>query len=587
MAGNIVGMRAKAKKRDGAMSEGRAGTARLVWTVLAAGVSGLVLLPVLAGLAGIVLPAFGYLPALGHEGFGLDVFARLAAAPGLVQSIAVSVISGLGATLIAVLATAAILASAYGTRGLALMERLIAPILSVPHAAAALGFVFLFAPSGFVLRLLSPWATGFTAPPDIALVRDPWGVSLILALAVKEVPFLFLMALAALGQVKARERAAVARVLGYGRVAAFLNAVWPLVYRQLRMPVLAVLAYSASVVDVALILGPTRPAPLGVRVVEWLQAPDLDGWLLGSAGAVAMLAVVAVLVAVWLGGEAAAGWAARRVRLGGWRARRDGVFRYGVLVATVGGVAALFAGFGGLILQSVALYWPFPEAWPEAVSLAAWGRHLPMAGALVGETLAIALGASLLALPLAVVLVEARRHGVRIAGLIYLPLIAPQVAFLFGLSVTAIAVGAVPGRAAVILAHALFVLPYALISLSGPWAALDPRYERVAASLGAPAWRRFARVRLPLMVAPLLVTFALSIAVSVGLYLPTQMIGGGRMETVTTEAVAAATGGDRRLAGIFATLQLLIPFAGFALARAVPAVLYRHRRGLRPVRGLA
>jgi putative thiamine transport system permease protein len=85
-----------------------------------------------------------------------------------------------------------------------------------------------------------------------------------------------------------------------------------------------------------------------------------------------------------------------------------------------------------------------------------------------------------------------------------------------------------------------------------------------------------------MMTVPLMVAAALSVAVSVGLYLPTQMIGGGRVETVTTEAVAAAAGGDRRLVGMLACLQLLLPFVAFALARAVPAALYRDRRGMRP-----
>jgi putative thiamine transport system permease protein len=62
------------------------------------------------------------------------------------------------------------------------------------------------------------------------------------------------------------------------------------------------------------------------------------------------------------------------------------------------------------------------------------------------------------------------------------------------------------------------------------------------------------------------------------------MIGGGRVETVTTEAVAAASGGDRRLVGLFACLQLVLPFVAFALARAVPAAIFRNRRGIRAVR---
>jgi putative thiamine transport system permease protein len=247
----------------------------------------------------------------------------------------------------------------------------------------------------------------------------------------------------------------------------------------------------------------------------------------------------------------------------------------------------MFAGFGGLVLQSVAGYWPFPRTLPETFTASAWTERLPAAAGTLSATLVVAAGATVLSLPLAVLLLEAHRRGVRVKALVYLPLVVPQVAFLFGLSVLAIASGLIPGMVAVTLAHTLFTLPYVLIALSGPWAALDPRYERVAASLGAGPWRRFAMVRLPMMAGPLCVAAALSLAVSVGLYLPTQMIGGGRVETVTTEAVAAAAGGDRRLIGLLACLQLLLPLLAFSMARAVPSVLFRHRRGMRPARAAA
>ena len=53
-------------------------------------------------------------------------------------------------------------------------------------------------------------------------------------------------------------------------------AVMPSLYRQIRLAVLAVLAFSTSVVDVALILGPTTPAPLAVRILDWQNDADLD-----------------------------------------------------------------------------------------------------------------------------------------------------------------------------------------------------------------------------------------------------------------------------------------------------------------------
>jgi putative thiamine transport system permease protein len=70
-------------------------------------------------------------------------------------------------------------------------------------------------------------------------------------------------------------------------------------------------------------------------------------------------------------------------------------------------------------------------------------------------------------------------------------------------------------------------------------------------------------------------------AVSIGQYLPTLLAGGGRVETVTTAAVALSSGGDRRLVGAYALLQAVLPFLGFALALAVPRILWRDRRLMR------
>mgnify|MGYP006203993529 CR=1 FL=1 len=78
---------------------------------------------------------------------------------------------------------------------------------------------------------------------------------LILALVVKEVPFLLLMILSALPQTDAARRMMLCRTLGYGRVHGFALTVLPALYPQLRLLVYAVLAYAMTSVETALILG--------------------------------------------------------------------------------------------------------------------------------------------------------------------------------------------------------------------------------------------------------------------------------------------------------------------------------------------
>ena len=65
------------------------------------------------------------------------------------------------------------------------------------------------------------------------------------------------------------------------------------------------LAYATAVVDVALILGPTTPAPLAVRILQWQNDPDLDLRLVAAAGAVLQIGVTGAAILVWLAAERA------------------------------------------------------------------------------------------------------------------------------------------------------------------------------------------------------------------------------------------------------------------------------------------
>jgi putative thiamine transport system permease protein len=190
------------------------------------------------------------------------------------------------------------------------------------------------------------------------------------------------------------------------------------------------------------------------------------------------------------------------------------------------------------------------------------------------------------AVALAVACLEAEaRFGLRpgraALWILWLPLIVPQVAFLPGLQVLFLRAGLADGIAVVALAHLVFVLPYVFLSLAPPWRAWDGRIAVAGAALGAGPGRIFWRLRLPMLLRPALTAAAVGIAVSVGQYLPTLLIGGGRVATLTTEAVALASGGNRRIIGAYAVLQMALPALGFALALAVPAAIHRNRRGMR------
>ena len=93
--------------------------------------------PIVAGLAGTALPAFGYLPALGGHAPSLDPFVRLFEQPGLGRGVALTLLSGFTATLLSLAVAAGFCAAAYGTRSFARAQSFLAPLLAPPPAALA------------------------------------------------------------------------------------------------------------------------------------------------------------------------------------------------------------------------------------------------------------------------------------------------------------------------------------------------------------------------------------------------------------------------------------------------------------------
>ncbi|MGC8519037.1 MAG: ABC transporter permease [Steroidobacteraceae bacterium] len=535
----------------------------------------LVLVPIGAGLLGRALPAFGWLPGLQASLGALAPWRALWAAPGIGTAVGLTLMSGLSATILAVALVFGCCAHLAHRPPGRLVRGLMGPILAAPHAAMAIGVGFLLAPSGWIVRLLSPWLTGWHQPPDLATVQDPYGIALTVGLLVKEIPYLLLMSFSALGQVPARRQLEVAAALGYARTSAWLKLVLPQLYAQLRLPIYAVLAYSLSVVDMALILGPGNPPTLSVLALRWFSSPHVQLYFPAAAAALLQLGIVATSIAAWRAGEVLIARLARR-----WIARgaRHSVLEPLAALArgVVGGLIVLgAAALLALAVWSVAAAWRFPQVLPQRCSAAVWRQQ---AGTLLwplGTTLLVAAAASAAALLLVLACLEQeQRCGAparsRMLWLLYVPLLVPQIAFLFGTQVLFTVLRLDGTLLAVIWSHLLFVLPYVFLSLGDPWRSLDPRYARTALALGSSPARVFLRVKLPLLLRPVLIAAAVGVAVSVDQYLPTIFAGAGRVVTLTTEAVTLASGGDRRVTGVFAVLQSVLPLTVYGLAVLVP-----------------
>ena len=349
------------------------------------------------------------------------------------------------------------------------------------------------------------------------------------------------------------------------------------------------LAFSTSVVDVAAILGPTTPAPLAVRLTEWMNDPDLSMRFLASAGALLQLARHRRGAADLDRPRACLALAARQFRGAGRRFRHDRVAR----PSCAGARCCLSAlpVFGGLAMLACGRSpgcGNFPTrcrprsprdlderrathrraARRPRCSLPRCRRRSPLFSTLLcllreNETGRTA-GRGALALDLSAADRAAGRLPVRPAAAVH--------------SSAARWPPAVAGSRASGLRAALCV-PVAFRPLARLSTAATRRSPPASARAG---WTTLCRVR----------TADAAARHPDG--------GGGRLRridrpisadaarsgragstTITTEAVALASGGNRRVIGVYAFLQMVLPALGFLVATAVPALIFRNRRAMR------
>ena len=555
----------------------------------------LFLIPITAGLFGVLLPALGYLPDLGGNRFHFEVFCQLLEHPALPQAVWLTLFSGIIATVIS-FSFAVLLAAMLSWGSLSenkknklasvfiIVRRGLIPLIAVPHAAMALGLAFLVAPSGWIVRWVSFLVMGWETPPEWVTVQDPYGLSLILGLVLKETPFLLLMILAAMQQIRAQNYIRIGQSLGYGKFRSWLKLVLPQVYPLIRLPIYAVLAFSLSVVDVALILGPTTPPTLSVLILRWIDNPDLSFWFLASAGGILLLlltigSLIFWRVSEWMILQKWRKWLSNGKRGTGDEAQISSVLSSLILM----GIS--FLSVLALVFWSLSLRWPYPYVFPQQWTQRNWGRHWSSLQETAFTTLEVGVIAGAISLFLVVGCLENEqwrrvKFSFGAQWLLYLPLLIPQATFLLGIQILAVRLKMDGTFLFLVWSHLLFVLPYIFLSLAGAWRNLDERFLQIGQCLGSSPLRILIRIKLPLLLKPLLIALAIGFAVSVAQYLPTLFAGGGRFATLTTEAVSYAAGADRRVIGVYGFLQALFPWIALLLALLIPRWCFRNRADL-------
>jgi putative thiamine transport system permease protein len=223
------------------------------------------------------------------------------------------------------------------------------------------------------------------------------------------------------------------------------------------------------------------------------------------------------------------------------------------------------------LIWSFAQRWSFPQLLPTQWSSQFWLYEWDNIFNAIEQSVFIALTSSTISLLFAVIVHEHHTKSAwRIPNyIIAIPMLIPQLSILFGIQIMTLLINTDLYLFWVCWAHVLFAFPYVYLSLDGPWSSFNVKLICVATSLGKSPTYAWWKIKLPHLLPGVAIAWSVGASVSFAQYLPTLMLGSGRVNTITTEAVAIASGADRRVTAIYALWQTFLPLIFFSIAMLI------------------
>ncbi|RUO79291.1 hypothetical protein [Pseudidiomarina taiwanensis] len=432
-------------------------------------------------------------------------------------------------------------------------------LIGMPHLVVAIGLVWLLAPTGWLWRVFG------ATEPSITLFEQQSLISLWLVLVLKEFPFLWLVAGIALKRLPVANWFVQGRALGRTDAQIWWLVVVPAVVRQLRLALIIVAVYSASVVDVALLLGPQSPPLFAVQVYQWFmdfgpQRADYARW-----GSILLLALSLLLVGIVVLHERVFLWLTAR---GLSRSRVLGLPPAWLpqVMLTVLLCLLVLIVFQLLILTG-ARGWFFPQLWPASWELQQVLQTVQNLAPTILSSFLLAAVVSVLATVTVVLLTELQRHYQKQVSLtlVLLPLLLPQIILLLGWQSAYFLFSNTPHWAWIVLCHLPFSIAYTFI-VYAPIEALYPQRTLVVAqSLGHSYWQAWWRLKARSLARVIGFSFGFAAVIALAQYLPVQMTAAGRVQTLTTEFVSLASGGIRPEVVTIGLVLTLVSFIALSL----------------------
>ena len=519
--------------------------------------------PIFCGFLGFFLPSFNYLPTLGKGELSLNYFYISMNIPGIHKSIFLSIFTGLVSTTLALFFSQVILLYFFKTKFYNYLKIIISPLIALPHITMAIALIFLLSPSGLLLRLVSPWLTGFDRPPNSYTFPDEYGFYLILGLMLKEIPFLILVSLSALREFSSTKFFDLGKSFQHSGFSTWFILIFPIIYKKIRLVVFIIIAFSSSVVDMSLLLAPSTPSTLSVRILQIFQSSDMDSFFIASNLSLIQLFIIIILFIIWIFLEKITKLKYFYILFIKITSLKSELLKF--IILCFGTTLFLLSFFGIIfsILWGFSENWYFPNFFPNDLNFNSFLRFYDQNKSLIFISIFIPLMVSLLSISLTTIWVELLDYlnikKTQFEWIIFIPLFIPQISFLIGIQSFIIIFNYNSYVIALIFVQLFYVIPYCFIILAPALREVKSDYIKVASSLGKNRIDRLFKIKVPLVLPSLLTSFAIGMIVSFALYVPVYFIGAGRITTLTVEALNLALSGSKQDLGVATFFQILLP----------------------------
>ncbi|AZB44063.1 ABC transporter permease subunit [Bacillus sp. FJAT-42376] len=441
-----------------------------------------------------------------------------------------------------------------------------------PHFVWGYMLVLLIDQTGWIPQLLTEFGVLERTDQFPVLIRDEWGIGIILTYVTKEIPFVILMLIPLYLTMDGRKRDVITS-LGGTKWNVFKTAEWPVIIPVLSETFIILFAFILTAYEVPALLGITFPKMVSVLAFEWFYNGDWSHRPLAYAAMLTVTVLILLLSVLFY-------FLWGRNRRTGKESSRGTVFRkkgsktvltiYMLLVFMP--IAALA---GSSFLQRnhhhVFSSQPSARAWkllledPLLVQ-AVWTS--------IGIGVMVVLLNYLIGIPAARALAFKEFKGKTFTETVLLaPILVPALLVAMGLHIAFIRLGLANEWSGVVLIQLLPTLPYTVKMFRAGFEQMGISFEQQARTLGASKLEIVKSIYLPMLLSSFRASAFLLFVISLGQFVLTSLIGGGSVLTLALVYFPYFEQADTAVLAAFSLLFAVIPLGVWAVFEAVFRIL--------------